>query len=312
MKNHLDGKLLSLLERVNSTPVTRNQKLLLYKAGVCPRMLWDMGISDLSTSWITRRLEATVTRYLKKWSGLSRSADPARLYLPRKNGGLNLPNITTLYKKVKVSIDCQLLMSRDPATQQVARIQVLKEESQKRSQFQPILMAREVIAAAPGARRQTILKRAKTLVLTKGVEKQLDHAKSLTKQGQLNELVDDEAAALWSEVVQKLPPEGLKFALNAAQDTLPHNANLSVWRRREGLSDQCKLCNQRQTLLHVLNHCQVTLGLRRFNIRHDNVLKMIFYQLQHQCPQEFQIVADLPGSTYTFPPSVASTDMRPD
>ena len=34
-----------------------------------------------------------------------------------------------------------------------------------------------------------------------------------------------------SEVVQKLPSDGLKFVLNAAQDTLPHNANLSVWRR---------------------------------------------------------------------------------
>ena len=196
VKDHLDGKLLSLLGKVDSALVTRNQKLLLYKAGVCPRMLWDMGISDLSISWITRQLEATVTRYLKKWSGLSRSADPSRLYLPKKNSGLNLPNITTLYKKVKVSIACQLLMSRDPAIQRVARIQVLKEESQKRSKFQSILLAREVIATDPGARRQTILKRAKTLVLTEAVEGQLDHAKSLTKQGQLHELVDDEAATL--------------------------------------------------------------------------------------------------------------------
>ena len=173
-------------------------------------------------------------------------------------------------------------------------------------------MAREVIATDPGARRQTIPKRAKTLVLTEGVEGQLDHAKFLTKQGHLHELVDDEAATLWSEVVQKLPPEGLKFALNAAQDTLPHNANLSVWRRGEGLSDQYKLCSQCQTQLHTLNHLQVALGLQRFNIRHDNVLKMIFDQLQHQCSQEFKIAADLPGSTYSFPSSVSSTDMRPD
>ena len=173
-------------------------------------------------------------------------------------------------------------------------------------------MAREVIATDPGARHQTILKRAKALVLTEGVEGQLDHAKSLTKQGQLHELVNDEAATLWSEVVQKLPPEGFKFTLNAAQDTLPHNPNLSVWRRGEGLSGQCKLCSQRQTLLHILNHCQVVLGLRRFNIRHDNMLKIIFDQLQHQCAQEFQIAADLPGSTYSFPSFVASTDMHPD
>ena len=75
--------------------------------------------------------------------------------------------------------------------------------------------------------------------------------------------------------MQKLPPEALKFALNAAQDTLPHNANLAIWRRSEGLSSNCKLCGERQTLVHVLNHCQMALDLRRYNARHDAVLEVI-------------------------------------
>ena len=41
------------------------------------------------------------------------------------------------------------------------------------------------------------------------------------------------------------------------------------------------------------------------------MFKIIFDQL-HQCSQEFQMEADLPGSTYNFPSLVASTDMRPD
>ena len=56
------------------------------------------------------------------------------------------------------------------ATQWVARIHVLKEESPKHLQFQPMLLARQVIATDLGARHQTILKQAKTLVLTKEVE----------------------------------------------------------------------------------------------------------------------------------------------
>ena len=75
------------------------------------------------------------------------------------------------------------------------------------------------------------------------------------------------SAALWSETVQQLPPDCLKFALNVAQDTLPPNANLSVWRRKEGLSSQCKLCGDRQTLSHVLNHCEVALELWRYNTK---------------------------------------------
>ena len=89
------------------------------------------------------------------------------------------------------------------------------------------------------------------------------------RQGQLHSLVDEDTAALWSDVVQKLPPECLKFMLNAAHDTLSHNSNLSVWRREAGLSAQCKLCGQQQTLLHVLNNCEMVLQLQRFNERHD-------------------------------------------
>ena len=63
---------------------------------------------------------------------------------------------------------------------------------------------------------------------------------------------DEEAAEVWSAAVNSLPSEGLKFALNAASDTLPHNSSLYIWRRREGLTDGCKLCGRKQTLLHII------------------------------------------------------------
>ena len=116
----------------------------------------------------------------------------------------------------------------------------------------------------------------------------------------------------WGRDVQKLPPEGLKFAMNAVQDTLPHNANLAVWRRSEGLSSQRKLCGERQTLAHVLNHCQVALELRRYNSRHDAVLEVIDDFVRENCPKDLDILTDLPGSEYTFPACITPTDLRPD
>ena len=35
-KQYLSNKLSQLLDKVDKTPVTRKQKLLLYKAGICP------------------------------------------------------------------------------------------------------------------------------------------------------------------------------------------------------------------------------------------------------------------------------------
>ena len=97
IRNRLLSKLSQMLQRVDETPVTRNQKLRLYRAAVCPRLNWDLTVNNVPLSWITRTMEATATRYLKRWSGLARSADPSRLYLPPSKGGLNLPSICQLY-----------------------------------------------------------------------------------------------------------------------------------------------------------------------------------------------------------------------
>ena len=144
-RDQLQTKLLTLMEKVDVTPVTRSQKLLLYRAAICPRLLWDLGVSDQPISWVNKSLKATATRFLKKWSGLARVADPSRLYLPKKKAGMALPNIFTMYKKIKSSIACNLLVSRDPITQQVTKLQVQREETQQRAVFHPTLKAREVI-----------------------------------------------------------------------------------------------------------------------------------------------------------------------
>ena len=98
---------------------------------------------------------------------------------------------------------------------------------------------------------------------------------SLSIQGKFFQVADTNASTMWSKVIQVLPPSEMKF-LNAASDTLPHNAN-QAWQR--GLSDACKLCGARQTLNHnILNHCKKALELCRFNTRHNQVLG-INYQL---------------------------------
>ena len=54
-------------------------------------------------------------------------------------------------------------------------------------------------------------------------------------------------------------------------DTLPHNSNLQLWKKKPNPS--CPLCgHQRQTLLHISNNCETALHHRRYSQRHDEVL----------------------------------------
>jgi hypothetical protein len=91
----------------------------------------------------------------------------------------------------------------------------------------------------------------------------------------------------------------------------PHNMNLFRWKKLK--SSMFHLCRREpQTLLHVLNNCPVALECRRYNQRHNSVLSSIHSFLADNLPQRIKIVSDLPGTTYTFPPTVALTDERPD
>ena len=83
-------------------------------------------------------------------------------------------------------------------------------------------------------------------------ERRETELKSLEKKGQMMRTASPDGASLWSKAVQSLPAEKMRFTLNAAVDTLPHNANLHLWKKKE--SDCCPLCKERQTLIHTLNN----------------------------------------------------------
>ena len=137
-RKRLVEKLERLLQRVDAVLVTRKQKLLFYKAGICFRLSWDLSVTTLPLSWLKTSLEVKVTKYLKQWSGLAQPADPARLYLPKTEGGLQLPSLSLLYEKLKSSQASSLLTSHDGITCLVTTHQIQKEERMKRASFRPM------------------------------------------------------------------------------------------------------------------------------------------------------------------------------
>ena len=100
----------------------------------------------------------------------------------------------------------------------------------------------------------------------------------------------------------------MKFTLHSAVDTLPHNANLHLWKKRG--DDSCSLCGDRQTLIHVLNICPVALKARRFNVRHDAVLEIITATTSTFLQTTEKMSSDL--CQYGFPHNIVPTTLRPD
>ena len=247
------------------------------------------------------------TLYVKRWAGLARSANPSILYLPQKLGGLNLPLISVLFKSLQVARQ-SLLTSSDPCVRFMAEKGLQHSLALQRSKFRPSVVVREVMMSNPNFSRRSISRGAKLMVREEAIEVSQDHLLSLDKEGHMFRCTSTDAAEIWGESLMCLPDDVRKFALNSAMDTLPHNANLYLWKKRG--DNTCPLCGERQTLIHVLNACPVALGAQRYNTRHDAILEVIATTISAHLQPSERISSDL--TNYTFPQHITSTTLRPD
>ena len=308
-RHDLVGKLQTFLEKVDKTLVSAQQKLLLFKVAICPRMTWDLSVNLFPVSWLESTLQPIATKFLKKWSGLAKSADTGCLFLPKEKGGLELPSLVTMHKKLQVIKAAAYTCSRDPVVRAIATQEIRREANQVRPSFKPYQIVVAAMQEDPGASSKQVGKRAKSRVEEADTSTRFAHSTGLAKQNQ--PIRDDSRAPqLWSSTIITLPERVLRFALNSLTDTLPHNDNLHLWRSIP--SPSCTLCGERQTLLHVLNGCRYALEKRRYDDRHNDILECIHAFLANQLTPSQNITVDLPNQFYSFPQQAACTNSRPD
>ena len=124
------------LLKIDKTTVTRRQKLKLYQLAVCAKLSCDLSVHQIPLSWVERVLD---TKYIKKWSGLARPANPAHLFLSKGAGGLGYTKMSVLYQELHLSKQVQLMLSRDPCMRYLSSRQVRKDEQSTGLAFCPAL-----------------------------------------------------------------------------------------------------------------------------------------------------------------------------
>lgn len=84
----------------------------------------------------------------------------------------------------------------------------------------------------------------------------------------------------------------MKFALNASSDTLRKLHTTPTW-HGGAFQMYVRFVMQDKPYTHILNHYKKALDLRRFNTRHDQVLKIIADFTRKLVPDDMQVVVDL-------------------
>ena len=202
------------------------------------------------------------------------------MFLPKAHGGLDLSS--PIYKKLQIIEAAAYSCSRDHLVRAIASQETRKEANQQRPAFKPYQEVIKAMQDDPGASAKQLSTRAKKQVEAGDTETRLSHSTSLAVQNQPLKDKVRRAPHLLSSMITTLPERVLKYALNSLTDTLPYSASLHLWKKLP--SPACRLCGQRQTLLHVLNACPYALQKRRYNTRHDAILQAIYVCLLGEAP----------------------------
>ena len=95
-------------------------------------------------------------------------------------------------------------------------------------------------------------------------ESRMTKAVQVGKQGSWTRWTTPERSLSWADIWQYEP-------LRSVYDVLPSPVNLCQWNLTD--NPNCRLCEKRGTLDHILSSCKVAFSQGRYRWRHDTVLR---------------------------------------
>ena len=272
--------------------------MLIYNNLITSKLSWDLIIYNLPVSYV-KDLEATCTRYLKQWLGLTKSITVSVLYRNRDYFGLNLKRLSDLYKLLQVSKGYALKNSDDPKVKEAFEHKKTIQEKSSRWGYTTELSARErdlYFRELVGVTTEGRMGLGSKKCASNDKEKLKELVAQISERDLLLTLVDKGIQGrflTWENTMQldvgwnnliynyKMSPALLKFHLNAMHDVAHTPANMKLWNYAE--TGNCPLCGWRNcNIKHILAVCNFSLNNKRFNWRHDNVLRVIAGALLNQ------------------------------
>ena len=143
----------------------------------------------------------------------------------------------------------------------------VREGKDKHHKFRPSASTASIFEdiVTLGGKSNNMKHQIKSTIQLRDVNHRLDHLKSCVVQGSVFRLPSFKGEDIWSKVVSRFNDKVFSFVINSIQDILPHNVNLSRWRKSD--TKKCPLCSSDQTLMHVLNNCSVSLKTNRITLK---------------------------------------------
>ncbi|XP_041466188.1 uncharacterized protein LOC121416780 [Lytechinus variegatus] len=310
--NMIRDKIETTLNNIDSVCIRPEYKLKIYTKYFLYAIKFLLSVHDL-TKTQRSSLDKCSSRFLKKWLNMPQGATLAIVHCQQ---GMDIPTISQVYSECHAQTVAHCLIRADERVNAAMTACIAREESYSRKSYGNT-DARDMVNIAmnttPDRKWSKVKSNITCAVKNKYQDIWTDKVEGLLLQGKFLELMRLEQEDLtWKSIIYDLPSKVLSFAVRSSIDCLPTFRNLQRWGKK--LSANCKLCGNKQTLLHVLNGCKIMLEQGRYTWRHNNILNAIYECLQSSISGDYTLRVDLPDKANhpTIPMNILPTPLRPD
>ena len=98
----------TVINNIDKAKVHNSIKVEIYKVAFESKVSWDLTTNSVNETFVKETLLPCVNKMLRKWTGVAPGGTEKMFYLPFNYGGLNLPNIHSIWMKILVSKTLQL------------------------------------------------------------------------------------------------------------------------------------------------------------------------------------------------------------
>ena len=284
-KDEITNKFGDLMKTINELPLHPRNKVKLYMSYVLAKLSWHFTITDLGTTWVKENVDNVANDYFRRWLEIPISGTLDICMLSKKKFGIGLVEPSTKF------IQCQSVIRSKLKSSPNSDIRLIHERTKTGNKlvFDRFQSTRAVSKEIGGKKEK--------------------HIVDLPSQGHVMRAIwadtCERLCSIWPTVQSKMPKNIYNFTIRYLNNTLATNNNLALWGVAE--SSNCKRCDAKETLKHVVAGCPVSTAERRFDWRHNSILKFIATNLS--AVGGVKVYADIPG--FTNPEEIVEYQ-RPD
>ena len=284
IKQELKSEVVKYIDILDRVPLHPKNKLMILSRYVYSKLRWRLSIYNLTKTWVIQNLDSLIIEYVKRWLSLPQGANTRHLFLPTKHLGLKFSLPSDIYDS------CQLTTRKILDTSENREMKELYSLTKTKYSKQDNIL-----------HNNNNIDPKKHLQISK-IRSILDDLTGLKEQNTIirtiSELCTANSLIKWQKICDQLPENIFKFIRKALIFNLPVNSNLQKWKRIR--SNECNLCKNKQTQLHVLNNCPAAVNDGRYTWRHNSILYTICYYLNDLVDKGHLLFADIEGYRNTF------------